>query len=266
MELLQLTDFTKLSVEQWESVAGEYEAHKVRYLTLPCNIGDDLLWRQKDHLTKLLPILERHHLQFRAAHALWWAFNDLDWPDEAGRKRMVRVQGKWLEIAAGCGARTMTFHPGVRWDGYRTSTLFGKVRKSLDGLLPYAEKHRIIIALENNTVCEIGSIADELSDLVREFNSPWLGLCLDVGHAHVTEGVDVVMNSFSRDMVTCHLHDNDTSQDAHLPPGKGTVAWTKLVRFLKTRCPRLINCEAEASLPASMSHGQLADIYLKMWS
>src|SRR5579862_4912653 len=49
---------------------------------------------------------------------------------------------------------------------------------ALKKLLGPAEKHGIVIAVENH----IDMLADEMVDLITSIDSPWLGVCLDTGN------------------------------------------------------------------------------------
>jgi sugar phosphate isomerase/epimerase len=99
-----------------------------------------------------------------------------------------------------------------------------------------------------------------LRTLARRISSPALGVCLDVGHAHVVADLrhsDVlelacpVLDS----VVLFHVHDNLGARrgmtsppeldplrlDLHLPPGRGTVPWTRIAPFLRAhRAPLLL--------------------------
>jgi sugar phosphate isomerase/epimerase len=59
---------------------------------------------------------------------------------------------------------------------------FAQHRRRLGGmlkkLLPAAEDHGVVLALENH----IDLTADEMVDLVGTLDSPWLGVCLDTGN------------------------------------------------------------------------------------
>ncbi len=52
-----------------------------------------------------------------------------------------------------------------------------------------------------------------------------LGVCLDVGHAHLTGDAMDAIETCSGHIVTTHLHDNRGTRDEHLVPGLGTVDW-----------------------------------------
>ena len=129
--------------------------------------------------------------------------------------------------------------------------------KALRRLAVAAEAMRITICLENlcpvhpgrSSVCH-----DPLSvrDLLRRVDSPAVGMLLDVGHAHVVAGYMGVETSTLIEPVLgsvrlFHVHDNFGARlrgagespsvdplrlDLHLPPGSGSVPWTRLRKML----------------------------------
>lgn len=91
-------------------------------------------------------------------------------------------------------------------------------------------------------------------DLVARLDSPCVGMTCDVGHAHITgelAGEDLVERvSAVRDVVALyHLHDNLGARrspdgppgivperlDLHLPPGQGSLPWTRIAPELRGR-------------------------------
>ena len=53
-----------------------------------------------------------------------------------------------------------------------------------------------------------------------------IGVCLDVGHAHLGDGVASALSEVEdRYVRSSHLHDNKGDKDAHLWPGDGTIHW-----------------------------------------
>ena len=135
-------------------------------------------------------------------------------------------------------------------------------------LCPRIEKVRehVIYCLENifkpiNTVSVI-------LELLKKFDSPHLGVCFDSGHANIMEkGMAFsdsrpwgqwegrgeiewehdVLNKLLPHIVTCHLHDNNGSQDQHKLPGQGTVNWQEIMKVLPT-VPNLKCMQSEVSL------------------
>jgi sugar phosphate isomerase/epimerase len=83
-------------------------------------------------------------------------------------------------------------------------------------------------------------------ELIERVGSPRVGMCFDVGHAHIT-GKLGALDAALPHVALFHLHDNlgarraETSApatvdpltlDLHLPPGTGTVPWERLARHL----------------------------------
>lgn len=100
-------------------------------------------------------------------------------------------------------------------------------------LVARAEASKTVLLLEN--VWESGPGFHQ--QLLEQIDSPHLGFCLDVGH----------QNSFSRTPLhiwletlggfikEIHLHDNDGSEDAHLPVGQGNIDFLLLFGFLRNQ-------------------------------
>ena len=60
-----------------------------------------------------------------------------------------------------------------------------------------------------------------------------VGICLDLGHAHLTVGIHEAIASLNGRIATVHVHDNHGLKDEHLWPGDGSIDWTATVRALK---------------------------------
>jgi len=60
-----------------------------------------------------------------------------------------------------------------------------------------------------------------------------VGICLDLGHAHITVGVTEAIATLSNRIVSTHVHDNHGLKDEHLWPGDGTIEWTGAAKALQ---------------------------------
>jgi len=67
----------------------------------------------------------------------------------------------------------------------------------------------------------------ELGHLTR------IGVCLDVGHAHMTSGIPEAIGVLGARIGSVHIHDNHGLRDEHLWPGDGTIDWEKTMPALK---------------------------------
>jgi sugar phosphate isomerase/epimerase len=88
-------------------------------------------------------------------------------------------------------------------------------------------------------------------DFVREIGSPRVGMLLDIGHAHITNGIRgtemaALLRAVADDVVLFHVHDNLGARrhglgapgvdplrlDLHLAPGAGSLPWDTVVETL----------------------------------
>jgi sugar phosphate isomerase/epimerase len=84
-----------------------------------------------------------------------------------------------------------------------------------------------------------------------------VGVCLDLGHAHMLGGVAPAFEILKDHIRSTHVHDNGGDKDAHLWPGDGSIDWQQAVRLLRTAPnvpPLLLEVEG----------GQQPDIVVRM--
>jgi sugar phosphate isomerase/epimerase len=86
-----------------------------------------------------------------------------------------------------------------------------------------------------------------VAGLVRRLDSPYAGMCLDIGHAHIAAelaGCELLelVEPVLEHVLLFHVHDNLGARtrtpsrggieplrlDLHLPPGAGTVPWSQV--------------------------------------
>lgn len=60
-----------------------------------------------------------------------------------------------------------------------------------------------------------------------------VGVCLDLGHAHITPGVREAIVTLGKRIASVHIHDNHGVRDEHLWPGEGTIDWPAAAEALK---------------------------------
>ena len=193
-----------------------------------------------------------------------------------------------VTLAAELGAKTVAVHTartrfvaanspnGVEYLSVDLPQAKERISRQLDELLPFAEKHGVILAVENLFLPS--STGEFLNTIIPAYKSPYLGYCYDSGHALLLEDqpgknfadipewirlgwednsviaqgnqLDIMLEN----IVTCHLHDNDGLSDQHKLPGLGIINWQESVSKLR-QAPRLISLQAEISSydPAEVS-------------
>ena len=137
------------------------------------------------------------------------------------RKASVEVIGDAFRIAGEVNA-PVVIHPGYfAWQGERGAAL-RQFHTSVQELSTLAEETSVDFFIENmgnwdyfflRTPDEIG-ITDGVA------------LALDVGHAHLNHCLEGFLKIPARHY---HLHDNDSTQDAHIAIGSGTIPFAQVL-------------------------------------
>jgi sugar phosphate isomerase/epimerase len=132
---------------------------------------------------------------------------------------------------------------------------FGLHKRRLGGmlkkLLPAAEDHGIVMAIENH----IDLTADEMVDLITSLDSPWLGVCLDTGNnLRLHEDPLVVAKKLAPFARATHMKDlwvrrgdpKDFAFWPSVPLGRGLVDIAAVVGILrKARYKGLLAIEVD---------------------
>ncbi|HET6959231.1 MAG TPA: sugar phosphate isomerase/epimerase family protein [Vicinamibacterales bacterium] len=95
-------------------------------------------------------------------------------------------------------------------------------RRSVEELVRIAEPLGVKIALEviPNELSRAASIVHFIEE---DFDG--VGICLDIGHAHLDGDVIDAVETVSEHLIATHLHDNAGRNDDHLVPFEGTIDW-----------------------------------------
>ena len=72
-----------------------------------------------------------------------------------------------------------------------------------------------------------------MKEVVEEVGSPWLGACLDTGHANIYGEVGEQVEILGEKIITVHMQDNEDRADQHMQPPYGTVDWEAFGRVLR---------------------------------
>jgi len=148
-------------------------------------------------------------------------------------KNIVRL-GKTLNVSH------VTLHIGVchgsRKDKKHYFAARERVIEAIREIVVEARKCKVKLALENSSPVKRGtgflSIGDNIEDLSFIFGhvkSPWLNLCLDLGHAQIAGGAGPFIKKFSSKIICVHYHDNMGEKDDHLDIGEGVIDFRQIL-------------------------------------
>lgn len=155
-------------------------------------------------------------------------------PVKAKRIAIVDEIKRVLEMAETIPFRYLIQHMGNSGDEYderKAEAAFN----SLEELTVFARQRGVEILVEN--IPNEFSTADKLK-MFLDFTHLDLNYCFDIGHAHLSGGVEAEYNIMKTRIRSTHIHDNDGKEDNHVFPfvGEGgTVDWPLGVRLMASR-------------------------------
>ena len=193
---------------------------------------------------------------------------DLSAPLEAARKTAVSAVLKELERNLRfINPSLLVLHPGaVCLDEADEARRYRHLAESLKPILEKCAKHRIKLCVENmrwqypvkgemeleallgktgverclreepdKAFIRVGSDLKRLEEFVMSFKSDHIGICLDTGHAHISEGKKFSEKMKKYGAKICHVHasDNFGRNDDHLPPSKAAIDWDAFFAALR---------------------------------
>lgn len=85
-----------------------------------------------------------------------------------------------------------------------------------------------------------------IKQIIEEVNNPYLGACLDIGHAHAFGKVQLSnwIDCYGPLLKYIHINDNDGELDQHLPLGEGSIDFSSFFQKLKeVGSESIIMCE-----------------------
>ena len=100
--------------------------------------------------------------------------------------------------------------------------------RSIEQIHAMADAVGVKVALEvmGNS---LSTAVDLVELLERHFDEADLGICMDVGHAHILGDTAEAIETASEYLITTHIHDNRGQSDDHLVPFQGTIDWAACV-------------------------------------
>jgi sugar phosphate isomerase/epimerase len=156
-------------------------------------------------------------------------------PVKSKRIPMVDEIKRALEIAETVPYRYLIQHIGVTGQEYDERSIDAAFT-ALEEISVFARQRGVEVLLEN-TPNELATAERLLMFLSRTHLD--LNICLDVGHAHMNEGIEPAYRLLKRRIRSTHVHDNNGKEDLHLFPmltgGQGTIDWLGTMQLLRSQ-------------------------------
>jgi len=149
------------------------------------------------------------------------------------KSRRIDAMDEWkraLEVAETLPFKFLVLHLGERGDEWSPRALDHAVT-AIEHMRVFGKPLGVNLLLENlqNDVTR----PEHLLEVVRVGHFKDVGVCFDIGHANIREGVEASLAELKPIIGSTHLHDNLGEKDDHLWPTDGTIAWKPAMAELK---------------------------------
>jgi sugar phosphate isomerase/epimerase len=160
---------------------------------------------------------------------------DISVVDAEARETALAGVRTAIEAAGRAGAKFVVVHPGGLVTEEEKPARLDRSVESLAMLNEYCRASGVRMAVENMPSGVLGGGSAEFAGIMARL-APDAGVCLDTGHAFITNHSPVkVLDAIRERLLTLHVHDNDGKQDLHQIPGEGGIAWREFIDVLVAR-------------------------------
>ena len=151
-------------------------------------------------------------------------------PEKSRRIDAMDEIKRALESAEHIPFRNIVIHLGERDDSWSPRTI-ELALTALEHLGAFARPLGVRLLVEN--LLSEATTPEHLVTILEMGHLNNVGVCLDLGHAHITVGTAEAVTTLGKRIASVHVHDNHAVKDEHLWPGDGTIAWPPTVEALK---------------------------------
>ena len=158
-----------------------------------------------------------------------------------GAIEMRRYTEKLLDLFAAGRAQTPKFErvreKALAVRAKKQQKFFEQVLRSLDVIVPEAQKRKLKLGLETRFCLEEIPSETEVGELIRRYGVDTVAYWHDVGHAQVKENFglasqETMLRQYQSCTVGMHLQDFAPPAFDHQPPGGGTIDFSRLTPFV----------------------------------
>ena len=178
---------------------------------------------------------------FQSMHAPMWTTGGRERFDSpplniAGPERKDRIGAmdeikRAIAVAETVPFRFLILHCGIGGESFDEHKFEGALT-SIEHLRAFAKPLGVRLLLEN--IPNELTAPEKLVELIRTLHYDDIGVCLDLGHAHLAPGVEAAIDVLKPHIRSVHVHDNHGQKDEHLWPGEGTIDWKRTMEALRT--------------------------------
>ena len=151
-------------------------------------------------------------------------------PEKSRRIDAMDEIKRALESAERIPFKNLVLHLGEKDDGWSQRTMEYAIT-ALEHLGAFAHPLGVRLLVEN--LLSEPTTPARLVSILELGHLPNIGICLDLGHAHIASSVASAIATAGDRIGEIHVHDNHGLKDEHLWPGDGAIDWPAAAKALK---------------------------------
>ena len=196
-------------------------------------------YHDKEHVKEIGNWFKSEKIEFHSMHAPIGMDNNFNSggqqvnivdPDKRMRIEAMDEIKRAIEAAEYVPFRFLVQHIGKK-DEYDDPRKFENALSGIEHLRAFARPLGVSLLLEN--IPNDLSTPEMLKELIRLLRYEDLGICFDVGHAHLMSSVHQAFGVLEDRVRSTHIHDNKRDKDSHSWPGAGTIDWEQTMQALR---------------------------------
>jgi sugar phosphate isomerase/epimerase len=227
-------------------------------------------YHEKEHVRELGNWFKSEKIEFHSMHSPIYMSNDFKSggqtvnivdPDKRMRIEAMDEIKRAIEVAEYAPFKFLIQHIG-KSDEYDDPRKFENALSAIEHLRAFARPLGVSLLLEN--IPNDLATPEKLKEIIKLLRYEDLGVCFDVGHAHLMSSVHQAFGILEDRIRSTHIHDNKRDKDSHLWPGDGTIDWEQTMQSLRSAAhapAMLLEIEGEEGMDVA---GKMASVYGKL--
>ena len=197
-------------------------------------------YTSREHVSELAAWFSSNHLEPFSMHAPIYPDRemgragapevDLIHPEKSRRIDAMDEIKRALEAAERIAFKQLVVHLGDRHATWSPRAM-EYATTALEHLGAFSKPLGVRVLVENLT--SDATSPEHLMTILDMAHLDQIGVCLDLGHAHISPGLLEAIGTLGNRITQLHVHDNHGLKDEHLWPGDGTIDWPATVEALK---------------------------------
>jgi sugar phosphate isomerase/epimerase len=152
-------------------------------------------------------------------------------PEKSRRIDSMDEIKRALETAEHIPFKKLVVHLGEKYESWSLRAM-EYATTALEHLGAFARPLGVSVLVENLT--SDATTPEHLLEILEMAHLDQIGVCLDLGHAHIAPGIAEAIGTLGKRIGELHVHDNHGLKDEHLWPGDGTIDWPAALEALKS--------------------------------